>query len=88
MILEFRNLQMLSHPNIVQMYEIYISWNEGFQAAGTVCIVMEKIEGKEMFEVIQSCGHYDGTFTPYFYIIRDQRKDAFFLSSFCDSLSA
>jgi len=34
------------------MYEIYINWNDGFQAAGTVCIIMEKIEGKEMFEVI------------------------------------
>lgn len=44
------------------MYEIYIAWKEGFQATGTVCIVMEKIEGKEMFEVIQSCGHYDGIY--------------------------
>jgi calcium/calmodulin-dependent protein kinase I len=34
------------------MYEIYIAWKEGFQAAGTVYIVMEKIGGKEMFEVI------------------------------------
>jgi calcium/calmodulin-dependent protein kinase I len=43
------------------MNEIYVSWKEGFQAAGTVCVVMEKIDGKEMFEVIQEVGHYDGT---------------------------
>jgi len=34
------------------MEEIYVHWNEGFQATGTVCVIMEKINGMEMFEVI------------------------------------
>ena len=34
------------------MHEIYVDFNDGFQATSTVCIIMEKIEGKEMFEAI------------------------------------
>lgn len=52
MILEFKNLRKLSHPNIVQMEQLFVQWNEGFQATGTVCVIMEKVNGREMFEVI------------------------------------
>jgi calcium/calmodulin-dependent protein kinase I len=52
MIIEFKNLQKLLHPNIVRMHEIYVDFNDGFQETSTVLIVMEKIDGKEMFEAI------------------------------------
>ncbi|KAM3146386.1 hypothetical protein pb186bvf_001355 [Paramecium bursaria] len=58
MILEFKNLRKLSHPNIVQMEQLFVQWNEGFQATGTVCVIMEKVNGREMFEVIQQDKQY------------------------------
>ncbi|CAD8093148.1 unnamed protein product [Paramecium primaurelia] len=58
MILEFKNLKKLSHPRIVKMEELYIQWNEGFQSTGTVYVVMEKVKGSEMFEVIQKQKNY------------------------------
>lgn len=45
MILEFFNLQKLYHQNIVQMEEIYVDWQEGYQAGGIIHVIMEKIEG-------------------------------------------
>jgi calcium/calmodulin-dependent protein kinase I len=61
MIQEFFHLSKLSHPNIVHMYEIYIDWQDGFQQTGQVHIIMEKIDGIEMFEVIRNLGHYSET---------------------------
>ena len=52
MILEFKNLKKLNHDHIVKMDELYIQWNEGLQSTGTVYVVMEKVKGSEMFEVI------------------------------------
>ena len=60
MIQEFLNLQRLTHPNIVKMHEIYFHWNEGFQSSGEVCVVMEMVNGREMFESIKELGHYSG----------------------------
>lgn len=60
MILEFKNLQKLNQKNIVKMHELYAEWKDGFQATGLVYVLMEKINGKEMFEVIQDLGHYSG----------------------------
>ncbi|CAK80762.1 unnamed protein product (macronuclear) [Paramecium tetraurelia] len=60
MIMEFKNLRRLNHPHIVSMKEIYIQWFEGFQSTGMVCVIMEKIEGREMFEVIQQQKQYSG----------------------------
>lgn len=42
------------------MHELHIEWKDGFQATGLVHVIMEKITGKEMFEVIQDLGHYSG----------------------------
>ncbi|CAD8117498.1 unnamed protein product [Paramecium sonneborni] len=58
MILEFKNLKKLSHPHIVAMKELFIQWNEGFQSTGTVLVVMEKVKGMEMFEVIRKQKNY------------------------------
>jgi calcium/calmodulin-dependent protein kinase I len=42
------------------MEEIYVDWQDGYQAGGIIHVIMEKIEGQEMFAVINSLGHYTG----------------------------
>lgn len=60
MFIEFVNLKKLNHANIVKVLEIYFEWSDGFQAAGTMHVVMEKIKGKELFDVITAMGHFTG----------------------------
>lgn len=47
-------MKNLKHPNIVEVYELYID-----EYRGNVYIVMEMIEGQEMFEVIKQLGSYN-----------------------------
>lgn len=58
MINEFRNLAALSHPNIIKVYELYVDFNDGFQKQSKVLVVMELVEGSEMFQHIQELGNY------------------------------
>lgn len=60
MVIEFQNLRKMVHINIVKVYELYVNFKDGFQSSSTVCIVMELIEGREMYTAIQSMGHYCG----------------------------
>lgn len=60
MIIEFKNLKKLHHPNIVQVYELYLFKSQGMFENSTILVVMELIEGKELFQVIQDLGHFSG----------------------------
>lgn len=57
-VIEFNNLVQLSHENIVKMHELYIDYNDGFQSESRAFIIMDFIDGQEMFEVINDLGHY------------------------------
>ncbi|CAD8068673.1 unnamed protein product [Paramecium primaurelia] len=58
MIIEFKSLQKLNHDNIVKVHRLYIDFNNGFQSESQAYAVMELVQGKEMFEVINTLGHY------------------------------
>jgi calcium/calmodulin-dependent protein kinase I len=58
MVIEFSNLVKLSHENIVKMYELYVDYNDGFQSESSAYVIMDFIDGQEMFEVINELGHY------------------------------
>ncbi|CAD8108082.1 unnamed protein product [Paramecium sonneborni] len=58
MIIEFKRLVELSHDNIVKAYKMYLDFDTGFQSESQAFVVMELIQGKEMFEVINDSGHY------------------------------
>lgn len=58
MIIEFKSMIKLNHENIVRMFKLYIDYNDGFQSESRAYAIMELIEGKEMFEVINENGHY------------------------------
>lgn len=59
MVIEFNNLNKLSHENIVKVYQLFLSFNNGFQSESSGFIVMEYIDGDEMFEQITKNGHYN-----------------------------
>ena len=48
-------MKNLNHPNVVEVYELYID-----EFRGNVYIVMELIEGLEMYEAIKKLGSYNG----------------------------
>lgn len=48
---EFKNQRLLSHPNIVAVYELYVD-----ETKGRIYTIMELVEGKEMFDVISRLG--------------------------------
>jgi len=50
MIIEFNNLNKLQHENIVKVYQLFLAFSNGFQSESSGYIVMEYIEGDEMFE--------------------------------------
>jgi calcium/calmodulin-dependent protein kinase I len=49
MIKEFRSLAKLEHPNIVKVNKLFIDFKDGFQNHSTIYVVMEIVEGMEMF---------------------------------------
>lgn len=51
---EFQHMKNLNHPNVVEVYELYID-----EFRGNVYIVMELIEGLEMYEAIKKLGSYN-----------------------------
>jgi serine/threonine protein kinase len=59
MITEFRHLLKIVHPNVVRTYRMYIDVGNGLSAGMKVYVIMELVEGSEMFEFIQQLGHYD-----------------------------
>lgn len=52
---EFKNLMKLKHRNIVQAHELYIDYNHA-----KVYMLMELIQGREMFDYIVDIGFYTG----------------------------
>ncbi|CAD8165795.1 unnamed protein product [Paramecium octaurelia] len=58
MIIEFKRLIKLSHENIVKVHKLYVDFDNSFQSESKAYVVMELIEGQEMFEVLNSLGHY------------------------------
>ncbi len=53
---EFCHLETLSHPNIIDVYELLVD-----PQVGMIYLVMEYFEGGEMFEVLSSIGKYSET---------------------------
>lgn len=49
MIKEFRSLVELQHPNIVKVHKLFIDFKDGFQGQSKIYVIMELVEGKEMF---------------------------------------
>lgn len=68
------NLKTLSHPNIVKMHELYID-----RESEHIYLIMELIQGKEMFKVLKKEGGYSGFWNNliYFYNIIYQRIYSF-----------
>jgi hypothetical protein len=56
LIAEFQNLRMLRHPNIIEVYELYIDSDHGY-----VYLVMEYFKSTEMFAYLQNVGVYCGS---------------------------
>ncbi|CAK85880.1 unnamed protein product (macronuclear) [Paramecium tetraurelia] len=54
----FQRLIKLSHENIVKVHKLYVDFDNSFQSESKAYVVMELIEGQEMFEVLNSLGHY------------------------------
>lgn len=52
---EFLHLKRLDHPNVIKVYELYYS-----PSLHRIYLVMEYVEGKEMFEALQDMGQYSG----------------------------
>lgn len=50
---EFKNQRELHHPNIVEVYELYVD-----ETKGRIYSIMELVEAKEMFDVISKLGQY------------------------------
>jgi serine/threonine protein kinase len=52
MIKEFKHIVKLGHPNVVRTYKMYIDVRGNFSNGTELYVIMEYVEGKEMFEVI------------------------------------
>ena len=52
---EFKNLIRISHPNIVEVYELYID-----EINAKLYLLQELVEGTEMLNYITEIGHYTG----------------------------
>jgi serine/threonine protein kinase len=57
---EFLIQKALDHPNIVKVHEMYFN-----PITSRVYIVMELVEGVELFEAIDKQGAFDGTLARY-----------------------
>lgn len=40
------------------MHSLYLDYNDGFQSESSAYVIMDFVDGKEMFEVINELGHY------------------------------
>ena len=52
---EFNHLVRLRNEHIIRVHELLIDNREG-----TVHLIMEYAQGRELFEVLSEIGHYDG----------------------------
>ena len=52
---EFEHVAKLQHENVVRVYELIVDARNG-----TVHLVMELFQGKELFALLTEVGHYDG----------------------------
>ncbi len=56
LIAEFQNLRLLRHPNIIEVYELFIDSEHGY-----VYLLMEYFRSTEMFAYLQNVGVYSGS---------------------------
>lgn len=54
---EFEHITKLQHENVIRVYELIVD-----NRNGTVHLIMELFEGKELFTLLAEVGHYDGWF--------------------------
>lgn len=52
---EFKHLCQLKNENVIKVYELIVDAHKG-----TVHLIMEFFDGKELFVLLSQIGHYDG----------------------------
>ncbi len=65
---EFMIQKELNHPNIVKVYEMYFN-----PITSRIQIIMELVEGSELFDSICKCGPLPGTLPPRTTLVRGRR---------------
>lgn len=59
MVVEFTTLLKIRHENIVKMHTLYLEFNDKFMGENEAVVLMELVDGHEMFEVINKLGRYN-----------------------------
>lgn len=49
------------------MHRLYVDYKDGFQDQSKIYVIMELVEGKEMFQYIQELGHYSEEITKHLF---------------------
>lgn len=49
------------------MHRLFVDYKDGFQDQSKIYVIMELVEGKEMFQYIQELGHYSEEITKHLF---------------------